>query len=77
VKDVDRLVRAYDDDAGVTAAFNRNLLDGDLDPDDFEHVSVWNAQQERVEMWLRAIIPVTAYFRRMDFACRLPAGGGC
>jgi len=84
VKDVDRLVRAYDDDAGVTAAFNRNLLDvlnreldGDLDPDDFEHVSVWNAQQERVEMWLRAIVPVTAYFRRMDFAYTLPAGGRC
>jgi L-histidine N-alpha-methyltransferase len=82
VKDVDRLVRAYDDDAGVTAAFNRNLLDvlnreldGDLNPEDFEHVSVWNAQQERVEMWLRAIVPVTAYFRRMDFAWTLPAGG--
>lgn len=82
VKDADRLVRAYDDAAGVTAAFNRNLLDvlnreldGDLDPDDFEHVSVWNAQQERVEMWLRAIVPVTACLRRMDFAWTLPAGG--
>jgi len=52
-------------------------LDGDLDPDDFEHVSVWNAQQERVEMWLRAIVPVTAYFRRMGFAYTLPAGGRC
>lgn len=82
VKDAGRLVRAYDDDAGVTAAFNRNLLDvlnreldGDLDPDDFEHVSVWNAQQERVEMWLRALVPVTAYFRRMDFTWTLPVGG--
>ncbi len=82
VKDADRLVRAYDDAAGVTAAFNRNLLavlnrelDGDLDPDDFEHVAVWNAQLERVEMWLRALVPVTAYFRRMDLTWTLPAGG--
>jgi L-histidine N-alpha-methyltransferase len=82
VKDADRLVRAYDDAAGVTAAFNRNLLDvlnreldGDLDPVDFEHVSVWNAELERVEMWLRALVPVTAYFRRMDFTWTLPAGG--
>ena len=82
VKDAGRLVRAYDDAEGVTAAFNRNLLDvlnreldGDLDPEDFEHVSVWNAELERVEMWLRALVPVTAYLRRMDFAWSLPAGG--
>ncbi len=82
VKDAGRLVRAYDDAAGVTAAFNRNLLDvlnreldGDLDAVDFEHVSVWNAELERVEMWLRALVPVTAYFRRMDFTWTLPVGG--
>ncbi len=82
VKDADRLVRAYDDAEGVTAAFNRNLLDvlnreldGDLDPEDFEHVSVWNPELERVEMWLRALVPVTAHFRRMDFTWMLPAGG--
>jgi len=61
VKDADRLVRAYDDSAGVTAAFNKNLLhvlsrelDVDLDPDDFDHVAVWNAVDERIEMRLRA-----------------------
>lgn len=82
VKDAGRLVRAYDDAAGVTAAFNRNLLDvlnreldGDLDPEDFEHVALWNAQLERVEMWLQARVPVTAHFRRMDFTWMLPAGG--
>ena len=82
MKDAGRLVRAYDDAEGVTAAFNRNLLDvlnreldGDLDPADFEHVSVWNPEFERVETWLRALVPVTAYFRRMDFAWSLPAGG--
>ncbi len=61
VKDRDRLVRAYDDSAGVTAAFNKNVLsvlarelDVDLDPDDFDHVAVYNEVDERIEMRLRA-----------------------
>ncbi|WP_156690384.1 L-histidine N(alpha)-methyltransferase [Mycobacterium sp. Marseille-P9652] len=61
VKDVDRLVRAYDDAAGVTAAFNRNVLavinrelDADFDIDAFRHVARWNAAEERIEMWLRS-----------------------
>lgn len=61
VKDTDRLVRAYDDAAGVTAAFNRNVLavvnrelDADFDVDAFGHVARWNAAEERIEMWLRA-----------------------
>ena len=61
VKDVGRLVRAYDDAAGVTAAFNRNVLavinrelDADFDIDAFEHVARWNATEERIEMWLRS-----------------------
>jgi L-histidine Nalpha-methyltransferase len=61
VKDIDRLVRAYDDDAGVTARFNRNVLavinrelDADFDVDSYRHVARWNAGEERMEMWLRA-----------------------
>jgi L-histidine Nalpha-methyltransferase len=61
VKDVGRLVRAYDDSAGVTAAFNRNVLavvnrelDADFDLDAFAHVARWNAHEERIEMWLRS-----------------------
>ncbi|MCV7058088.1 L-histidine N(alpha)-methyltransferase [Mycolicibacterium gilvum] len=61
VKDTDRLVRAYDDSAGVTARFNRNVLTvvnrelgADFDTDAFEHVAVWNADEERIEMWLRS-----------------------
>jgi L-histidine N-alpha-methyltransferase len=61
VKDTGRLVRAYDDSAGVTAAFNRNVLavvnrelHADFDLKAFEHVAKWNAEQERIEMWLRA-----------------------
>jgi L-histidine N-alpha-methyltransferase len=61
VKDVGRLVRAYDDAAGVTAQFNRNVLavinrelDADFDVDAFRHVASWNSEEERMEMWLRA-----------------------
>ena len=61
VKDTGRLVRAYDDCAGVTARFNRNVLavvnrelDADFDLESFEHVARWNADEERIEMWLRA-----------------------
>ncbi|MGE5694286.1 MAG: L-histidine N(alpha)-methyltransferase [Candidatus Sericytochromatia bacterium] len=61
VKDVDRLVRAYDDSAGITAAFNRNVLavvnrelDADFDLETFEHVARWNDAEERIEMWLRS-----------------------
>jgi len=79
VKDVDRLVRAYDDTAGVTARFNRNVLavvnrelDADFDQSAFEHVARWNAGEERIEMWLRATGPqrvrIAALDRTVDFA---------
>lgn len=61
VKDPGRLVRAYDDAAGVTAEFNRNVLhvinrelDADFDADAFEHVAVWDATDEWIEMRLRS-----------------------
>ena len=59
VKPVDRLVRAYDDAEGVTARFNINALSvmndelgADFDPGSFEHRSVWNAEESRIEMHL-------------------------
>ena len=61
VKDPARLVAAYDDAAGVTAAFNKNVLavlnrtlSADFDPDRFEHVARWNAAEEWIEMRLRS-----------------------
>ena len=61
VKDPVVLVAAYDDAAGVTAAFNKNLLvranrdlGADFDLDGFEHVAVWSAERSRMEMHLRA-----------------------
>lgn len=59
VKDEATLVAAYDDAKGVTAAFNKNLLvrinrelDGNFDPDAFDHLAVWNPDYERIEMHL-------------------------
>lgn len=79
VKDTGRLVRAYDDAAGVTAAFNRNVLavvnrelSADFDLDAFEHVAKWNSDEERIEMWLRARtaqhVRVAALDLEVDFA---------
>jgi len=66
VKSRDRLVRAYDDPEGVTAAFNKNLLNvlarelGVLaDVDDFDHVAVYDTELDRIEMRLRARQAVT------------------
>jgi len=63
VKDPERLVAAYDDAAGVTAAFNRNVLlvldrelDATFDPATFEHVALWDAERSWIEMRLRSTI---------------------
>jgi L-histidine N-alpha-methyltransferase len=79
VKDPARLVRAYDDAAGVTAAFNKNLLavldrelKADFDPDCFDHVAVWDAGAEWVEMRLRStraqVVRVAALDLEVPFA---------
>jgi L-histidine N-alpha-methyltransferase len=61
VKDVATLEAAYNDSAGVTAEFNRNVLrvinrelGGDFDLDLFEHVAFFDREQEWIEMRLRA-----------------------
>lgn len=78
VKDPRTLVRAYDDAGGMTAEFNRNVLrvlnrelDAAFDPDAFVHRAVWNAERERVEMWLRSpsaqVVPIGALDLEVDF----------
>ena len=61
VKSPERLVAAYDDAAGVTAAFNRNVLavvnrdlGAEFDPEAFDHVAAWDAEREWIEMRLRS-----------------------
>ena len=63
VKDPAVLVAAYDDAAGVTAAFNKNILSvlnaalgADFDPDLFDHVALWDPVREWVEMRLRSAV---------------------
>jgi L-histidine N-alpha-methyltransferase len=75
------LVPAYDDAAGVTAAFNRNVLvrlnrelGGDADPLAFEHVALWNAQRSRMEMHLESRADQTLTFHRLERAFTLKAG---
>jgi len=61
VKDPARIEAAYDDSAGVTAAFNRNVLrvvnrelGADFEPDRFDHVAFFDREHEWIEMRLRA-----------------------
>ena len=61
-KDPEVLVRAYDDAAGVTAAFNKNVLTrinrelgGHFNLDCFRHVAVWNPAASRMEMHLESV----------------------
>ncbi len=67
VKDVRILEAAYNDSAGVTAAFNLNILrvfnratGADFDPDAFEHVAFYDPDNRWIEMRLRATRPVRA-----------------
>ena len=62
IKSADILVPAYDDAAGVTAAFNMNLLarinrelDAAIPLDAFRHVARWNDDRARIEMHLEAV----------------------
>ncbi|GAA2525940.1 L-histidine N(alpha)-methyltransferase [Pilimelia columellifera] len=81
VKDPARLVPAYDDAAGVTADFNRNVLrvvnrelGGDFDVEAFEHVALWNAEREWIEMRLRASRDMTVQIPALDLTARFAAG---
>ncbi|GAB2761359.1 L-histidine N(alpha)-methyltransferase [Streptomyces bullii] len=79
VKDERVLVRAYDDAAGVTAAFNKNVLavinrelGADFEPAAFDHVALWDAEHEWIEMRLRSraaqTVKVPALGLAVDFA---------
>ncbi|UYQ65951.1 L-histidine N(alpha)-methyltransferase [Streptomyces peucetius] len=81
VKDEAVLVRAYDDAAGVTAEFNRNVLavlarelGADVDPGDFDHVALWDRDNEWIEMRLRARSALTVKIPELDLAVPFEAG---
>jgi len=81
VKDPAVIEAAYDDAAGITAAFNRNVLkvvnaelDADFDPEAFEHVAFYDHEREWLEMRLRASRKMTVHVGALgldiDFAPR-------
>ena len=81
VKDVSRLEAAYDDAAGVTAAFNRNVLhvvnrelSADFVPDWFDHVARFDPDEEWIEMWLRSTEPQQV--RVADLGLTVPYDAG-
>ncbi|MGA8011691.1 MAG: L-histidine N(alpha)-methyltransferase [Candidatus Acidiferrales bacterium] len=80
-KPVSKLILAYDDPAGVTAAFNKNLLarinrelDGDFDLQRFEHVVRWDEAERRIEMHLRSTVWQHVTIRKAGFRCYLREG---
>ena len=75
------LEAAYNDAAGVTAAFNRNILDvvnrgldGDFRPEAFRHHAFYNDAASRIEMHLVAAAPQRVRLRRLELALEFEAG---
>ncbi|MFE7858880.1 L-histidine N(alpha)-methyltransferase [Streptomyces sp. NPDC057403] len=81
VKDERVLVEAYDDAAGVTAAFNKNVLTvvnrelhADFDPDAYDHVALWDTENEWIEMRLRSRAEQTVKIPALDLAVDFAEG---
>jgi len=81
VKEPSRLEAAYDDSEGVTAEFNKNVLrvlnrelDGDFDPDGFEHVARYDAEAARMDIRLRSRAEQTVRLDGLDLNVRFAAG---
>lgn len=80
-KSPELLIPAYDDAAGVTAAFNRNVLarinrelGGHFDPDTFRHVALWNEPESRIEMHLESALDQRVPIDALDLEVRFLAG---
>lgn len=81
VKDIPTLMAAYDDPAGVTAAFTRNVLlvvnrelGADFPVDDFVHRPVWSQRQSCMEAWLEATRPMQVTIPALALAVDFDAG---
>ncbi|HSL49803.1 MAG TPA: L-histidine N(alpha)-methyltransferase [Candidatus Deferrimicrobiaceae bacterium] len=81
VKDVKLLEAAYDDAAGVTREFNRNILrvinravDGDFQPEAFRHRAFYNETASRIEMHLVADAAQTVKLGRLGLTLRFRPG---
>ena len=81
VKDVNVIEAAYNDSAGITAAFNRNILevvnqelDADFDPSAFDHVAFFDIRHEWIEMRLRASREMTVSVKALDLEVHFDQG---
>ena len=81
VKDRSRLLAAYDDAAGVTAEFNRNVLlvlnrelGASFDPSQFEHVAVWNEDKSHIEMRLRSLLDQYVLIKELEMDVHFSRG---
>jgi uncharacterized SAM-dependent methyltransferase len=81
VKNTSMLLAAYDDAAGVTAKFNKNLLvrinrelDGNFNPQLFRHQARWNEEHSRIEMHLESLLPQRVAVRALDMEVRFSRG---
>lgn len=81
VKDIQRMLLAYDDPTGVTAAFNLNLigrinreLGGNFNLRNFEHQARWNEKERRIEMHLRSRCDQTVSIPEAGLTIRFRAG---
>jgi L-histidine N-alpha-methyltransferase len=81
IKDEKKLIAAYDDAAGVTAEFNRNVLHvlnrelhADFDPARFQHVALWNEEDHRIEMRLRSLDDQRIRIADLDLEVAFAAG---
>lgn len=75
------LIPAYDDAAGVTAEFNRNVLrvlntrlGADFVPEKFRHIAIWDDEREWIEMRLAATEPMTVTVPALDLTVHFAAG---
>lgn len=80
-KDEATLLAAYDDPAGVTAAFNGNMLvrlnrelGANFDPDAFAHVAEWNAAASRIEIYLESRAAQIVSLPALDTHVKFAAG---
>jgi L-histidine Nalpha-methyltransferase len=81
IKDRARLEAAYDDSAGVTAEFNKNVLEvlnrqlgADFDLDAFEHVARYDAEAERMDIRLRSLADQDVRLDGLDLEISFSAG---
>jgi len=75
------LVPAYDDAQGITARFNKNILqrlnrdlEADFDLDSFRHLALWNPIRSRMEIYLESVAMQIVRLRLLQLEVRIHAG---